>query len=166
MTFHLLFEQSGTFKNVLKEKGHQAFDYDILNDFGETDVLIDIFEQIDIEYSNIINNTKQDNIFQRIQNDDFIIAFFPCTHFSGLNQFQYKLLIAGKKREINIKSIERLRKRNLERTVFFDKYLKFCLICKTKGIKTIVENPASCSGNYSYLELFSPINIGYHEKNR
>lgn len=33
--FHLLFEQSGTFKNVLKKLGYQAKDYDILNDFKE-----------------------------------------------------------------------------------------------------------------------------------
>jgi hypothetical protein len=32
-----LFEQSGTFKNAFKQLGINAEDYDILNDFGETD---------------------------------------------------------------------------------------------------------------------------------
>lgn len=32
-----LFEQSGTFKNAFKELGYEAYDVDILNDFGETD---------------------------------------------------------------------------------------------------------------------------------
>ena len=50
MTFHLLFEQSGTFKNVLKKLGYQAYDYDILNDFNETDYQIDIFKEIDSAY--------------------------------------------------------------------------------------------------------------------
>lgn len=54
MNFHLMFEQSGTFKNVLKAQGHNAFDYDILNDYGETDFIIDLFEQIDQEYDNIV----------------------------------------------------------------------------------------------------------------
>ena len=53
MNFHLLFEQSGTFKNVLKSHGHKAYDYDILNEYGETDFLTDLFEQIDLEYQNL-----------------------------------------------------------------------------------------------------------------
>ena len=33
---HLLFEQSGTFKNEFKKLGFKnSYDYDILNDFGE-----------------------------------------------------------------------------------------------------------------------------------
>lgn len=35
MTFHLFFEQSGTFKNELRKLGYEAIDYDILNDFGQ-----------------------------------------------------------------------------------------------------------------------------------
>ena len=34
---YCLFEQSGTFKNELKALGVNAEDYDIKNDFGETD---------------------------------------------------------------------------------------------------------------------------------
>lgn len=43
---HCLFEQSGTFKNQFRALGIEAEDYDILNDFGETDHVIDLFEQI------------------------------------------------------------------------------------------------------------------------
>ena len=50
MTFHLFFEQSGTFKNELKKLGYEAIDYDILNDFGQTDVVIDIFSEIEKSY--------------------------------------------------------------------------------------------------------------------
>lgn len=32
---HCLFEQSGTFKRCFIEKGYKAFDYDILNEFGD-----------------------------------------------------------------------------------------------------------------------------------
>lgn len=51
MTFHLFFEQSGTFKNELRELGYEAMDYDILNDFGQTDVVIDIFSEIEKSYA-------------------------------------------------------------------------------------------------------------------
>lgn len=43
---HCLFEQSGTFKNEFKKLGFEAFDYDIQNNFGETDYVIDLFAEI------------------------------------------------------------------------------------------------------------------------
>lgn len=46
MIAHCLFEQSGTFKNEFKKLGIEAYDYDILNDFGETDYQIDLFAEI------------------------------------------------------------------------------------------------------------------------
>lgn len=46
MKVHCLFEQSGTFKNEFKKLGYEAFDYDILNNYGETDYQIDIFNEI------------------------------------------------------------------------------------------------------------------------
>lgn len=44
---HCLFEQSGTFKNEFKKLGYHAEDYDILNDFGETDNVVDLFAEIE-----------------------------------------------------------------------------------------------------------------------
>ena len=46
MIAHCLFEQSGTFKNEFKKLGYEAYDYDILNDYGETDYQVDLFMQI------------------------------------------------------------------------------------------------------------------------
>ena len=48
--FHLLFEQSGTFKNELKKLGYEAYDYDILDDFKQTDFQIDLFNEIETAY--------------------------------------------------------------------------------------------------------------------
>lgn len=47
MRVHCLFEQSGTFKNEFKKLGYEAYDYDIQNDFGETDYVIDLFAEIE-----------------------------------------------------------------------------------------------------------------------
>lgn len=47
MKAHCLFEQSGTFKNEFKKLGIEAYDYDILNDFNETDYVINLFDEID-----------------------------------------------------------------------------------------------------------------------
>lgn len=49
-TFHCMFEQSGTFKNQFKKLGYNSYDYDILNDFGETDYIIDLFNEIEKSY--------------------------------------------------------------------------------------------------------------------
>ena len=46
MIAHLLFEQSGTFKNAFKKNGIEAFDYDIQNEFEQTDFQIDLFGEI------------------------------------------------------------------------------------------------------------------------
>lgn len=45
-----LFEQSGTFKNEFIKLGYQAFDFDILNDYGQTDRQIDLFAEINAGY--------------------------------------------------------------------------------------------------------------------
>lgn len=189
MTFRCLFEQSGTFKNVFKEFGHNAFDYDILNDYGETDFKIDLFREIEIEYDFITNGEmfgtfKNENhgygnryvlgldgkyrlrsIFRDMKPEtDFIIAFFPCTHFCDINSLIYRLWNGGKKLEYSREKSKYLIKRNQEREKYFEMYLKFCFICKELKIPTIIENPASKPSNY--LEMFSPIEIGFYEKDR
>lgn len=70
-----LFEQSGTFKNAFKELGIQAEDYDILNDFGETDHKTDLFAEIEKAYN------KEPSLFDEIGEMDLCLAFFPCTRF-------------------------------------------------------------------------------------
>lgn len=47
MVVHCLFEQSGTFKNEFNKLGYEAYDYDIQNEFGETDYVIDLFAEIE-----------------------------------------------------------------------------------------------------------------------
>lgn len=49
--FHCFFEQSGTFKNEFKKLGYEAEDYDILNQFNQTDHVVDLFGQIETAYA-------------------------------------------------------------------------------------------------------------------
>lgn len=46
MKAHCLFEQSGTFKNEFIKLGIPAEDYDIQNEFEQTDHVVDLFSQI------------------------------------------------------------------------------------------------------------------------
>lgn len=72
MQYHCFFEQSGTFKNEFRKLGYMAYDYDILNDFRETDYQMDLFEEILLAYEN------KPSIFDELdKNEDTILAFFP-----------------------------------------------------------------------------------------
>lgn len=74
-TARLLFEQSGTFKNEFLKLGINAEDYDIQNEFNETDHVIDLFNEIEKAYEG------QESIFDTFDKDDLIMAFFPCVRF-------------------------------------------------------------------------------------
>lgn len=74
---HCLFEQSGTFKNEMKSLGIDAEDYDIQNEFGQTDHVIDLFSEIDKAYDG------QPSVFDRIGECDLVFAFFPCYRFEA-----------------------------------------------------------------------------------
>lgn len=47
---HCLYEQSGTFKNEFIKLGIPAEDYDIQNNFGQTDHVIDLFAETETAY--------------------------------------------------------------------------------------------------------------------
>ena len=47
MIVHCLFEQSGSFMNAFKKYGIEAYDYDIQNEFNETDYVTDLFKEIE-----------------------------------------------------------------------------------------------------------------------
>ena len=60
---HCFFEQSGTFKNEFIKLGISAEDYDIQDNFGQTDHVIDLFGEIDRAYDSL---TRQDKTRQDI----------------------------------------------------------------------------------------------------
>ncbi len=85
MKYHCLFEQSGTFKNEFKKLGFEAYDYDILNDFNETDYIIDLYAEIEKEYDGL------PSIFTNMLKDtDTILAFFPCVRFEDQIQMGFR----------------------------------------------------------------------------
>lgn len=48
---HCFFEQSGTFKMEFQKLGIPAFDYDIQDEFGQTDYKMDLFAEIEKAYA-------------------------------------------------------------------------------------------------------------------
>jgi len=171
VNFHCLFEQSGTFKNMFRQFGHNAFDYDILNDYGQTDYQIDLFNEIETEYKNIALGKSKKTIFSQMKpSEDFIIAFFPCTYFTEQQEINFRLQNFGFiNQKINnkfqLKHIEWLLSKVKLREYFFGIWIKFCWICEHKGIPTIIENPANINKR-SYLELYSPYRPSFYERDR
>lgn len=68
-TVHCLFEQSGTFKNEFKKLGINAIDYDIQNQFKETDYVIDLFTEIENSFNktNKQTNKQYSTIYMQVK---------------------------------------------------------------------------------------------------
>jgi hypothetical protein len=134
---HCFFEQSGTFKNEFIKLGIPAEDYDIQNNFGETDHVIDLFAEIENGYAG------QQSVFDGISKDDLIIAFFPCIYFEAIQALDFSCQRYGTTHLPLYTRIDRAIKRTKERTKFHCLLYKLTAICDKRGFRLIVENPAT-----------------------
>lgn len=133
-----MFEQSGTFKNEFKKLGYEAYDYDIQNNFGETDYQIDLFNEIEQAYDN------KPSIFDNITPDDLIVAFFPCIYFCGSSNPLFFCGTTGNYKSFNdYEKVDKILQRAKDREYFYELLLKFVGICYKRKIRMIFENPYS-----------------------
>lgn len=136
-TVHCFFEQSGTFKNEFVKLGIPAMDYDIQDNFGQTDHVIDLFAEIEKSAQGGAS------VFDSIKTEDLIMAFFPCIYFETVQQLFFALASRNfDKYPIQEKityAIERLE----QRTRFHRLLYQLLLVCYNKNIRLIIENPAT-----------------------
>lgn len=137
MRFHCLFEQSGTFKNEAKKLGYEAYDYDIQNEFGETDFQIDLFKQIRGGYEG------QPSIFDEMKPDDLVLAFFPCVRFETQIQMGFRGELSQMKDWSDETKLEYGMKLEAERTEMYDLITKLAIIALRKKFPLVLENPYS-----------------------
>lgn len=136
---HCFFEQSGTFKNEFIKLGIPAEDYDIQNNFGETDHQEDLFKAIEDAYDG------KPSLFDNIRggHEDLIVAFFPCIYFSCLSQMGISWGCTNY-RKLSVKeATEQILERVKNREYFFGLAVKMLTIAKERGIRLIMENPWS-----------------------
>lgn len=167
MIFHCFFEQSGTFKNEFKKLGYKAYDYDILNDFGETDYLIDLYNEIEKAYM------EKNSIFDKMKsNEDTILAFFPCIRFEEQIQLHYRGTAKQQKKwSVEKKLINNL-KLHEELSNLYNLITKMAIVCIRKKIPLIIENPYSANHYlvkywcipYTILDLDRSKNGDYYKK--
>ena len=134
---HCFFEQSGTFKKEFQKLGIAAEDYDILNDFGETDHVIDLFEEITRAYNGV------ESIFDDILPSDLIVAFFPCTRFENQIGLEFRGQGHGCKNKTDIEKLEYNLRLHRELSILYEMVTKLAIVCLQRGLKLIIENPYS-----------------------
>ena len=138
---HCFFEQSGTFKNEFIKLGIPAEDYDIQNNFGETDHTDDLFKAIEDAYDG------KPSLFDNIrggQDGDLIMAFFPCIYFTGsTNPLYYTLENLNYQKMTTAQKIDAMLQRSKSRQYFYELIIKLVGVCLDRGVRIIIENPYS-----------------------
>ena len=154
---HCFFEQSGTFKNEFIKLGYQAEDYDIQNNFGETDHVVDLFKNIEDAYDG------KPSLFDDITQDDLIMAFFPCIYFcqASMSAFTYTYNNYSK---MNVRQkTDAILERSRNREYFYSLLIKLFCIVQVSDIRMIVENPCH---NYLLLAQNFVVPPTYIDHNR
>lgn len=133
---HCFFEQSGTFKNEFIKLGIPAEDYDIQNNFGETDNVVDLFKAIEDAYDG------KPSLFDQVGGEDLIVAFFPCIEFSSVAQFWYSLSQRNIRQWNDMQQkFDYMIEKNSRRAYMFGLLYKLCGVAMIRGIRLIFENP-------------------------
>lgn len=157
MKIHCFFEQSGTFKNEFKKLGYEAEDYDILNDFGETDNQIDLFAEIEKAY------VGERSVFDKISSEDLIMAFFPCIRFEEQIKLGFRGDLYQLKNCTDEQKLEYDLKLHSELAKLYALVTKLAIVCLRKSLKLIIENPWS---ERHYLRQFWALKPKIIDKNR
>ena len=156
-TYHCFFEQSGRFKNEFRSLGFEAWDYDIQNEFNETDFVIDLFSEIEKAYAN------QLSVFDDIKQEDTIIAFFPCTRFEDQVQMHFRGTAFQMRKYTNEQKLEIDLKLHKELSKFYEIITKLAIVCLRRKIPLIIENPYSTT---HYLTKYWAIPSTFVDKDR
>ena len=154
---HCFFEQSGAFKNEFRKLGYEAEDYDIQNEFGETDHVMDLFAEIEKCYDG------EASVFDNITPNDLIMAFFPCIYFCQDSMMAMTTHCVNY-RKLSVREMtEKIIRRSSDRQSFYVLLIKLFSVVMEKGLRMVVENPWTQPGFLNNNFLFQPTLI---DKNR
>lgn len=142
---HCFFEQSGTFKREFIKLGIPAEDYDIQNNFGQTDNVTDLFEAIDDAYNG------NPSIIDAVSEDDLIIAFYPCTYFCQMSQYSQSLNSVNYRSLTEAQAVDKIIERQIKRNEYLVRLTKFVGVCLRRNIRMIFENPITGSFLNNYF---------------
>ena len=154
---HCFFEQSGTFKREFIKLGIPAEDYDIQNNFGETDHVTDLFKAIEDAYDG------KPSLFDSVTKDDLIMAFFPCIYFCEANVRLFRFEDVNHRTHSHQRAIQDMLDRSRNRQKFFSLALKMFCVADVRGIRMVCENPYATT---HYLVQYFPYRAAVVDHNR
>lgn len=147
---HCFFEQSGTFKKEFQKLGILALDYDIANDFGETDLQLDLFSQIENAF------LGKKSIFDLIKPDHLIMAFFPCTYFCGHNEMFFCGTNYNYRQLTKPQVLDKIMERAQLRHEYYITLLKLCKVVEERRLRCIIENPYNAHHYWRFNFPYKP----------
>lgn len=144
---HCFFEQSGTFRDAFLSFGIPAECYDIENKDGQTDHIVDLFDEIDNAF------LGKPSIIDNITPEDITMAFFPCIHFEQFaclfyrgEAYPIKNWAAREKAQYAADKFDQC-------AVFFRVLKKMWAVFEERGLRLVIENPV---GGYNLLNYLLP----------
>lgn len=155
-----IFEQSGTFRDAFKNLGFESVCVDIRNDYNQTDIILDLFSEIDKACMNL------PSFFDNIDKDDIVFAFFPCVKFVEKCEYnartdapQFKNWDTTQRLAYSKNSVNDLAR-------FYSLWCKMFEIALNRGFKMVVENPHHIGG-VNFLQRYFPLkpNITIYNRN-
>ena len=106
-----------------------------MNEFGETDYVIDLFKEIRKGYDG------KPSIFDNISKDDIILAFFPCTRFECRVPLWFRGEAQQQKNWDIYQKLDYSMNLHNELHDFYLLISKLVYVVKKKGLRMVIENP-------------------------
>ena len=157
---HCMFEQSGVFRDEFIKLGVPAKDYDLCDQFGETDWRGDLFRQINRAFMG------QPSIFDRMIHDDLIFAFFPCTYFCGHNEMFFCGTNYNYRQFSKAVVLDKIIERAQLRHEYYITLLKFCRVIEGRNLRAIIENPYNAHHYWRFNFPYKPAVIDMNRRLR
>lgn len=88
----------------------------------------------------------QPSIFDKIAEEDIIMAFFPCIYFCESSQCAFRIWHYNYRKLSDREKIKNIISREGNRTYFYTLLLKLTGVCLTRRLRLIIENPWSGIG--------------------
>lgn len=145
---HLLFEQSGTFRNEFHALGFEALDYDIQNEYGRTDIVCNLFEAIRFSYQGGVS------VLDNIQRDELVFAFFPCTQFETQKNMIFNGVHKGMRNWSDLQKVEYCMCMHRTLHDYYEVFSMLVALAIKRGWRLVIENPYSVD---HYLTRYFPI---------
>lgn len=155
---HCFFEQSGVFRDAFIELGIPAIDYDLENEFGQTNWRGDLFYQIERAYAG------KESVLDIILQDDLIFAFFPCTYFCGHNEMFFCGTNYNYRKLSRPVMLDKIMERAQLRHNYYMTLLKFCRVIEERGLRAIIENPYNAHHYWRFNFPYKPAVIDMNRR--